>query len=266
MRPGVTFLSTVRRVAFGALASAAAVLLAGCTSDPPPADPPAPAPAVTDSATAARDQLAALAAAAADRHLVAQYTLTGGDRANRTVTVTEATDGSWRVDIPNGALGGTADVAVAQTRDGVFQCALQSAQRPDPAACVRVAAPGEPVPSAIDPRVQHPFTDSRQVLTDRQAPLSISAARPLPGVHGSCFAVDSTSASIDAPLDVGIYCYDPDGTLTGARLGFGTLVLAGTPAPAPPTIALPGPVVAGGPLGMAPPPTPTGLTSTEPTG
>jgi hypothetical protein len=266
MRPGVRFLPTVRRVAIGALASAAPVLLAGCTADPAPVDPPVPAPAVTDSTTAARDRLAGLAAAAEDRHLVAQYTLSGGDRASRTVSVTEAADGSWRVDIPNGALGGTADIAVAQTRDGIFQCALQSAQRPDPAACVRVAAPGDPVPGDIDPRVQHPFTDSRRVLTDRQAPLSVSAGRPLPGVRGSCFAVESTSASIDAPLEVGIYCYDPDGTLTGARLGFGTLVLAGTPAPAPPTIALPGPVVAGAPLGMAPPPTPTDRSGTEPTG
>ena len=39
---------------------------------------------------AARDQLAALAAAAEDRHLVAQYTLSGGDGTNRTVSVTEA--------------------------------------------------------------------------------------------------------------------------------------------------------------------------------
>ena len=134
-------LPTIRRFLAGALLVAVSVLAAGCTADPGPVDPPPAPPAATDR-RARRDRLAALAAAAEDRHLVAQYTLSGADRVSRTVSVTEATDGSWRVDIPGGALGGLADVAVAQTRDGVFQCSLQSAQRPDPAACVRVGRPG----------------------------------------------------------------------------------------------------------------------------
>jgi hypothetical protein len=60
------------------------------------------------------------------------------------------------------------------------------------------------------------------------------------------------------PLDVGIYCFAGDGTLTGARLAWGSLVLIGEPTPGPPSITLPGPVVDGDPLPMAsPPPPPT---------
>jgi hypothetical protein len=232
------------------------VLVAGCGSAPLPPDLSASASAAPSEPAQARAQLAALAAAAQDRHLVALYTLSTAGRTDRTVSVTVANDATWRVDIPGGALGGTADVSVAQTRDGLFQCALQSAQRPAPPTCVRVAAPGGNLPSAIDPWVQHLFTDWRGVLTDRQAPLSVASSQPPPGVRGSCFSVDSTSASLSAPLDVGIYCYDTDGTLTAARLSFGTLVLAGAPAAAPPTITLPGPVVAGEALATAAPPTP----------
>jgi hypothetical protein len=233
------------------------VLLAGCGGDPAtPAPTPSDSPPPT-AVTEARAQLAGLAAAAEDRHLVASYTLSVNRRADRTITVTDAADDTWRIDIPGGALGGTTDVSLAQTQDGVFQCALPSAQRPEPPSCLRVAAPNGPLAAAIDPRVQHPFTDWIGVLTDRQAPLAVSTSKPLPGARGACFSVDSTSASLSAPLDVGIYCYDPDGTLTAARLGFGTLLLVGTPAAAPPTITLPGPVSAGTPLRTAAPPTPS---------
>lgn len=204
----------------------------------------------------ARAELAALAAAAQDRHLVASYTLSTAGRPDRTVHVTSARDGTWRVDISGGALGGTADVSVARIADGLFQCSLPSPERPDPPGCVRVADPDGRIPAAFDPRVQHPFTDWREVLTNRRAPLSVSESKPLPGVGGRCFAVDSTSASLSPPLDVGIYCYQADGTLSGARLGYGTLVLAGAPATGPATVSLPGPVVQREPLGMdAPPPT-----------
>jgi hypothetical protein len=60
---------------------------------------------------------------------------------------------------------------------------------------------------------------------------------------------------------VGIYCYADNGLLTAARVGFGTLTIAGAPAPAPASIDLPGPVTGGEPMGMqAPPPPP----ATEP--
>lgn len=240
---------------------AAALLLSGCGSH----SSPPPTPAASDAAgpqTAARPlaeapahaQLAALAAAAEDRSMSAVYTLSVSGQADRSVAVTLAVDGSWRVDIPYGALGGTVGVAVAQTGDGLFQCALPSPAHPVAPVCVRVADRGGRIPAGADPRVQHLFTSWVRVLSDRQAPLAVSAGKPLPGASGSCFSVESISASLNPPLEVGIYCYTPDGTLTAARVAFGTLVLAGAPGAAPPTVSLPGPVVTGEPLSMAAPP------------
>lgn len=254
MPSGAAFPPAVRRGLLAALVIAGPVLLTGCGSDAPGADPSPSGSVVPTEATDARTQLAGLAAAAEDRKLTAFYTLSTVGHQDRTVAVTMATDGSWRVDIPGGALGGTADVAMAQNKDGLFQCALPSAQGASEPSCVRVGHPDGRPAAGIDPRVQHAFTDWRAVLTDQQAPLAVSVAKSLPGTRGSCFSVDSTSASLNAPLDVGIYCYEIDGILTGARLSFGTLVLAGAPNAAPSTITLPGPVVAGEPLGMAPPP------------
>ncbi|RKN54558.1 hypothetical protein D7193_21600 [Micromonospora costi] len=237
------------------------LLLAACAADPPPAPPPSdPAPVTVD---AARDELAALAAAAQDRHLAARYTFTSGDEPARTILVTSANDGSWRVDVPGGALGGTADVSLAATADGLFQCALPSAARPEAASCVRLGDRDDTLPRRLDPRVQHPFTDWLDVLTDRRAPLAVSPARALPGVTGACYSVETTSASLNAPLDVGIYCYDEDGTPTAVKTEYGTLTLAGAPAPAPASVQLAGPVVEAEPLGTAspPPPDPSGTPS-----
>jgi hypothetical protein len=237
---------------FGLLLLVGPLLLTGCGGGTP-----APAATPTEPAasrpTEARDQLAAFAAAAQDRRLVAGYTLATEGRPDRSISVTRATDGSWRVDIAGGALGGTADVSIAQTGAGTFQCSLPSAGRPESPGCVRVADPGQPLDAGIDPRMQHPFTDWPEVLTDRQAPLSISTS-VLPGARGACFAVESTSASVSPPLDSGIYCYTPDGTLTDARLPAGTLTLTGTPTAAPATVPLPGPLVDREPLLIAAPP------------
>jgi hypothetical protein len=101
--------------------------------------------------------------------------------------------------------------------------------------------------------VQHPFTDWLEVLTDRRAALAVSPANPPDGATGQCYAVESTSASLNAPLDVGIYCYRPDGTPTAVRAAFGTLKLAGEPGPAPATVRLAGPVTEGEPVGQEAP-------------
>ncbi|HWH01070.1 MAG TPA: hypothetical protein VNV66_17555, partial [Pilimelia sp.] len=239
--------------------------LAGCADGTPAgagttAEPTAPATTPVPTGPAgARERLAAHAAAAKDRSLVAYYTLASPDLPERTVAVTLAADGSWRVDIPGGALGGTADVAVVRTGEGRFQCALGSAERGIPPTCVRVSGRDGRLPARVDPRVQHAFTDWREVLTDRREALAVSTTAPLAGVRGDCFAVESNSASLTAPLDVGVYCYAADGVLTGARLGFGTLTLREAPGPGPATVTLPGPVVGGPPLPTAspPPPTPT---------
>ncbi|MEU8299147.1 hypothetical protein AB0C04_17920 [Micromonospora sp. NPDC048909] len=251
----------LRRLSLGALALTLPAFLVACATDQPTTPPPAePEPVAVD---AARDELAGLAAAAQDRHLVASYTQTRAGQPDRTIVVTSANDGSWRVDVPGGALGGAADISLAATPDGLFQCGLPSAARPEPASCVRLGDRDDNLPRRLDPRVQHPFTDWLDVLTDRRAPLSVSPAKPLPGAGGACYSVETTSASLNAPLDVGIYCYEQDGTPTAVRTEHGTLKLAGPPGPAPVTVQLAGPVVESEPLGTSspPPPDPSGSPS-----
>jgi hypothetical protein len=224
--------------------------LAGCGGEAPaaPAGTGSPTPVAT-APTTARAQLAALAAAAQDRRMVATYRLSTRDLPDRTVSVTLAIDGTWRVDVAHGGLGASTDVAVARTKDGLHQCAMPPAGQPVTAGCVRVSA----LKKQYDPRVQHLFTDWLAALTDQRAALAVSPAKAIKEVRGACFSVESSSASLAAPLDLGVYCFDQDGTLTGAALGFGTLVLDGAPAPAPATVTLPGPVVTGTPLPMASP-------------
>ncbi|MCO1596818.1 hypothetical protein M8C17_16810 [Micromonospora sp. RHAY321] len=240
----------------GPLVFALPTLLVACTSEQPPSPPPPTDPGPVEVA-AARDELAALAAAAQDRHLVAQYVYSQAGQPDRTIVFTSANDGGWRVDVPGGALGGTVDVSLAATADGLFQCALPSAGRPEPAHCVRLGERDDALPRKLDPRVQHPLTDWLDVLTDRRAPLAVAPADTPRGFTGTCYSVDSTSASLNAPLDVGIYCYDRDGTPTGVRTEAGSLKLAAPPGPAPASVQLAGPVVVDQePLDTAAPPTP----------
>jgi hypothetical protein len=239
-------MGTVRPAALLALAGVLA--LAGCGGSASPAGPASPAPSLPAGPTQARAQLAARAAAAQDRHMTATYRLSSRGHPARTVSVTLAADGGWRVDVTHGALGGTADVSVVRTADGLYQCGAPG--------CVRVAGR---LKAAYDPRVQHPFTDWLAVLTDEDAALAVSPAKNPQGVRGQCYSVESSSASLAAPLDLGVYCYAEDGTLTGATLGFGTLVLEGDPAQGPASVQLPGPVVGGNPLPMAAPPSPSPL-------
>jgi hypothetical protein len=244
---------------------AAALLTVGVAACGDSAPTPEPTPSASRSVPPpdpdARVALAARAAAAEDHRFSAMYTLETRGFAPRSVLATVATDGSWRVDIPAGALGGTADVSIAQVQAGLFQCAIPSAVNPISPSCVRVAEPGKRVPRAYDPKIQRVFRQWLPVFTDRQSALSVTAAQPLKGSSGRCFSIDTISASLSAPVDVGIYCYADNGLLTAARVGFGTLTIAGAPAPAPASIDLPGPVTGGEPMGMqAPPPPP----ATEP--
>jgi hypothetical protein len=221
-----------------------------------------------------RDSLAGLAAAAKDRGYVATYRLATAGRSDRTVTVAVAGDGSWIVAVPAGAFDGLADVAMYGSPTGrLFQCALGPAdgaarRRPDldpvRPGCVRL----RDLDDRIDPRVHHVFTDWIDPLVDRATALSVMTAPPLPGAAGSCFSVESNSAALDPPVDPGVYCYQPDGLLTAARVGFGTLVLAGRPAAAPSTVARPAPVVRRDPVPMKapppPPPEPTASATPDP--
>src|SRR4051812_29830876 len=111
----------VRRWIAGIGASLAVVVtvtVAGCGSSPPG---PAPSPSA-DPRPADRDQLAGLAAAAKDRRYIATYRLTTPGRADRTVTAAFASDGTWVVAIPGGALSGLVDIAVYGSLAGQFQC------------------------------------------------------------------------------------------------------------------------------------------------
>jgi hypothetical protein len=240
----------------------AALLTVGVAACGDSAPAPEPSPSPSQSAPApdgdARVALAARAALAEDHRFSAIYTLETRGFAPRSVLATVAVDGTWRVDIPAGALGGTADVSIAQLPAGLFQCAIPSPTNPLSPSCARVAEPGKRIPRMYDPKVQRVFRQWLPVFTDRQSALSVTAAQPLKGSSGSCFSIDTISASLSAPVDVGIYCYADDGLLTAARVKFGTITIAGAPAAAPATVDLPGPVTGGEPMGMdAPPPPPT---------
>lgn len=218
--------------------------LAGVVACSPATGTPSAPPTQTATALTARTRLAAHAAAAEDATGVLTYRLTTPGRPDRTVTVVRATDGGWRVDVPGGALGGGADVAVVSQGGALYHCVTGLGPH-----CVRVTE----LTAESDPAVQHVFTDWLEVLTDRSAPLAVSDARPLDGVAGSCFAVESTAASLVAPVDPGIYCFDDEGVLTGASLSFGTLVLVQGERPGPTSVELPGPVVTGDPVPTASP-------------
>jgi hypothetical protein len=250
----------VRRGLSALTAAVFAASVAACDNAAPAApsaDPSAPAASLGPDLGAARSDLAARAALAVDRKFAALYTFEAPGEPSRAVVATVAADGSWRVDIAGGAQGGLADVSIVQNATGVFQCSLSSATNPINPTCVRVADTGKQVPADYDPKVERVFRQWLKVFTDRQAALSVTTAQPLPGSPGSaCFSIDSISASMSAPVDVGIYCYAPDGLLTAAKVDFGTLAIASQPAAAPAAVDLPGPIVAGQPLGLdRPPPT-----------
>jgi len=237
------------------LCAVTVLALAGCSAQPPP---PAPGPDPSlNPQPGDRDRLAAIAATAKDRRYIATYLWTSPNRPDRTVTVALGTDGSWVVAVPAGALSGLADIAIYRSETTLHQCLLGPAAgtagvRPDlgplTPSCVIVDA----LDTSDDPRVQHIFTDWIDRLIDRSTALSI-AAEPLAGVQGSCFSIESTAAALAPPVDPGVYCYREDGTLTYARTGFGTLLLAGAVQPAPPSVALPAPVVDRAPLPVTAP-------------
>ena len=233
--------------------TAALALLTACGSGSVPAKATGASsgpPATT--AAEPRAQLAARAATAKDRRYVLGYTLAAPNKPLRSVLVTIAADGTWRVDIQGGALGGAADVSIAGRPEGQYQCTLNTAS-----VCVRIAAAGKKLPPAVDPRAESPFTGWLDVLVDRQVPLSVALAPPLPGSSGTCFAVDSAVTAVQPPIDPGVFCYTDDGTLTAAKLPWGSLTMTVQPANAPPTVVLPGPVSNGAPLPTAAQPSPS---------
>jgi hypothetical protein len=245
-----------------------ALLIDGCGHTKPPtliSDNPSVTSAPPSDP---RAQLAGLVAAAQDQNFVAPYTLVTDGQANRTVLVTRSADGSARVDVPGGALSGGANVSIVANADGIYQCllggpatTLAGVPAPTPSAsaspsvpptpqfvapaCVRVADPDESIPKKYDPVIQHVFTDWMQVMTDRDAPILVFLAAPLAHSTGQCFSIEPSSASIAPPMQAGIFCYLPNGTLTAAALAHYTLTIIGSPASAPPSNPMPGPVTDG---------------------
>ncbi|KUL34626.1 hypothetical protein [Actinoplanes awajinensis] len=235
-------------------ATALALGLAGCGEDTPDAAPtPSASALITPGNPDSRNELAGIAAIALDRKYAALYTFTGSSGVPRNVVATVAVDGTWRVDIANGALGGSSDVSIVRNQNGVYQCSLSMTGAPVNAGCVHVAAKGEKVPRRYDPQVQRLFRQWLPVFTDRDSALAVAAVQPLDGAQGgSCYSVDSISASQDQPVDVGVYCYSADGLLTAARVGFGRIQLVRQIA-GPATVQFPGPEVGGDAMGMGAP-------------
>ncbi|MDI1464290.1 hypothetical protein QEZ54_25290 [Catellatospora sp. KI3] len=233
----------------------ASMALSACGDTVPQATPSATATTVAGpvEATEPRAQLAGRAAAAKDLKQVATYTFTSPKRPVRRVTITRAVDRTWRIDLPGGAYSGQVDIALVWTAGALHQCALPAGNHPF-AGCVRL--PG-PLPTKADVKLEHLVTDWLGVLTDRRAALAVAEVDTLPGAAGRCYSVESSAASLKLPMDAGIYCFEADGTLTAARVGFGTLMLSGPPAPGPQTVQMPGPIVPGQPLPINAPPSPS---------
>ena len=167
---------------------AARTLVTGCGgATPEPSDDPTPTASPQQDA---RGQLAGLAAAAKDHRYVATYRLQTKGQTDRTVTVAVATDGTWVVAIPGGALGGLADVAIFDSAEGLFQCwtglssmavtASRAAWRPEPAQRARLRE-GHRLAVKADPRVAARLHRLDRRLIDREAALSVVATGALPG-------------------------------------------------------------------------------------
>ncbi len=238
-----------------------ALTLSGCGGDettPVAQNSSAPSTAPTgqpNEASQPRVRLAARAAAAKDLRHAAFYVLKSPGWPDRTISFTRATDGSWRVDVPGGAHSGAVSIALVFAGGALHQCVLPTG------GCVRVEGK---LAANADPKLHHLITDWLTILTDRQQALAVSVAHPLQGSSGECYSIESSAVSLQLPLDVGIYCYERDGTLTAAKLSVGTMVLSGKPGAAPPTLALPGPVVAGAPLTLVAPPAPSASPTPKP--
>ena len=220
-------------------------LLAGC------GEPEAPVvvPSQDLAPQTPAERLIGLVAAAKDQRYTADYQLRARGRADQTVSVRLARDGTWRVDL--GSAYGDREVSYAGTRHGVFQCAMGG--------CFQIAEPGGRIPARYDPKVTHPFTDWLDVLSDTRAALTITRDTSLRAPSGECFGVESNAAALTPRIASGTYCFDAEGVLTGARFSGRTLLLAGAPGEPPQSISLPGPITAEEPPGTSSPdPSPPG--------
>lgn len=227
--------------AVAALTLILAVAAAGCGTATAVSEPE-PAPA----RPSARAALAGRVATALDTAFTAEYTWSEGG----TVTVWAADDGTWRVDVPDWALGGTVDVTVAWTTGGFFQCAAGR--------CVKLAGLTGEIPREYDPHVQQPFTAWLPQLLDRRLPFAVSQ-------EGDCFTLTPNTVVVDTPIPAGEWCLDQAGTILSVTSGaFGTLDLAAPAAAPEPTVELPGEITDDEPLGRDAPVEPSPAATPSP--
>lgn len=213
----------------------------GCSDDGrAPASPVRSSGPVSTLSPAA--QLAAHTARAQDRHYTAEYRFgpPGGAPAGSARVV--RTPSGVRFDVLHPATGGTLRHTTVAVRSGAvrYRCVLTDTA----GGCVGVDAGGAGDSAAE--RLQHVFDDWLAVLTSRTAALSVAPVPAPAGVAGRCWSVEAVAASLDPPVDPGLYCFDASGVLTAVRLAAGTLTLVaagaapgGVELPAAPGTALP---------------------------
>lgn len=252
--------SLLRRVAPFLLLT---VAIAGCSSagaKPPSEDTK---PTRKASAPRAHQLLSGRAAAAIDKVYSAEYRYIRPDGGQAIVRVTKGSQVT-RLDIvhPGDAATLAHTLTMFVNPDGTYRCI----STPSASGCALVAAPGAEVPE--DPKLQHVFTDWLPTLADRSSAFSVqevtAADTGLAGVTGSCFSLEQVTSSVRAPLDLGIYCFDEAGLLTGFKTELGVLTLV-TSGSVPETIALPAPITSSVPTTVAPPPQPSPSPSVTPT-
>lgn len=205
-----------------------ALLAGACSRSRSSAAPtPSPSPVVTPA-----QALAALAGAATGRGYVATYLTVAnrlgkpGRQATATVSILPP---RYRVDIlDNGAtavlIGGGPLAAVS--------CGIGPAIT---TYCLRVAAPGQPLPQIFDPGVQRVVTDDLAVLAARPDAFTVTARVGLPATTttpaASCFAVKPLAQPPAPPdkriarVDTGVWCLSADGLAVRLIFGSGTLTL-----------------------------------------
>lgn len=245
-----------------AIGAAAAVLTsAGCSGAPdaeaqqrPPSPPSTGATTLPPAA-----QLAARAALAQDQYYAATYRFVPAGGGPVGTARVQRTRRGFRLDVvqPSDDSQVERTTVVVRTAAGTVHCRITAAGR----GCL----PPNAKPAAdLDPRLHHAFTDWLAKLADPAAAISVTVVPSPGGVTGTCFSVEGTAASLDPPVDPGIYCFDNVGRITSLRLTAGqlTAVLLGAP---PPGVALPAPVGSAVPPAEAPSPTPSAPPTSGPT-
>jgi len=194
--------------------------------------------------------LAGSAVLSQDQYYAASYRFVPADGSAAGTARVERSRAGFRLDLtqPADATRVERTTVLGQNATGPFYCRLTAAG----GACAAGGAPA----GELDPRLQHAFTDWLPKLADRTAAISVTVATPPRGTAGTCFSVEGVAASLDPPVDPGLYCFDNVGRITALRLGVGLLTLVST-APAPSAVALPAPLGGGLPATAAPSPTPT---------